>query len=270
MKFVSLFVFVILLTTACGDSQVSDNNQPAPPETKPTELPKSQFVRQMEKAHQVDNFYQKDAVAFDLQLTWGGTPSLNGRVTSMTNSSKVRLDKADGTSTIFNGEAVYFAPDTADASGARFGIFTWQYFVMAPFKYSDPGTNWEMLGALNLEPGQPRDAAKLTFGAGVGDAPDDWYIAFKNPNTNLTDGLAYIVTGGTRSQEEAEKKVSAVTYHDYQTVAGVPLPTKMKFWSYNMETGLERQRGEADISAIKFMTAAEADFSVPKNSKLVE
>ncbi|MFK7932890.1 MAG: hypothetical protein AB8G22_05230 [Saprospiraceae bacterium] len=274
MKFVYFLTFFILLFTACQENKATTSNEVAElPKVKVLETPKSQFVRQLEKAHHVSDFQEKYALAFDIKLIWGGKPSLDATITSTTNSTKVRLDKADNTTNttaIYDGEKVYFAPDSIDAGGARFSIFTWQYFVMAPFKFSDPGTNWQMLGMRNLEPDQPLDAAKLTFGDGVGDAPDDWYIAFKSPNTNLTEGMAYIVTGGTRTQEEAEQKISAVTYHDYQEVDGIPIPMKMKFWYYDMKIGLQDQKGEAEVSNVRFLTSAEADFAVPENSKLLE
>lgn len=275
MKFSSILSFVLLLLlSACGETtETPTTDTTLPPrlekDVKANQIPKSRFVKQLEKAHAVDKFYEKDAIAFDLALTWGGEPSLKGRITSMTNSSKVKMEKEDGSTIIYDGNDVYFAPDTADAGGARFSIFTWQYFVMAPFKYSDPGTNWEMMGAMKLANDEPRDAGKLTFNSGVGDAPDDWYIAFRNPQTSLTDGMAYIVTGGKKSQEEAEKRVSAVTYHDYEEIDGIPVPKLMKFWYYDMEKGLQDQKGSATVTNIEFLSTEKANFVVPENSKPV-
>lgn len=271
---VTLTFIMVLMLSACNETvETNTSNTTLPPrleqDVNANQAPKSMFVKQLETAHAVDKFYKNEAIAFDINLTWGGEPRLKGRITSMTNSTKVKMEKADGSTIIYDGNDVYFSPDTADAGGARFAIFTWQYFVMAPFKYSDPGTNWEDMGKMKVSNDQVCEAAKLTFNSGVGDAPDDWYIAFRNPETNLTDGMAYIVTGGKKSQEEAEKRISAVTYHDYEVVNGVPIPMNMKFWYFDMEKGLQNQKGAATVSNIEFLTEEKANFEVPKNSKPV-
>ena len=49
-----------------------------------------------------------------------------------------------------------------------------------------------------------RVGTKISFDAGVGDAPDDWYIAFTDDQGRM-DALGYIVTY-SKSQEEAEAR----------------------------------------------------------------
>jgi len=47
------------------------------------------------------------AVAFDIDLTFGGNPQFSGKITSLTNSTKIRIDKKDGTKLIYNGKDVF-------------------------------------------------------------------------------------------------------------------------------------------------------------------
>lgn len=51
--------------------------------------------------------------------------------------------KENGTVAVFDGAKVWVTPKKNNNAKARFDIFTWQYFFMAPFKLSDKGTNWE-------------------------------------------------------------------------------------------------------------------------------
>lgn len=39
--------------------------------------------------------------------------------------------------------------------------------------------------------------AKLTFEKGIGDAPDDWYVVYTDPENNTMQAAAYIVTFGS-------------------------------------------------------------------------
>lgn len=269
MRFTFLLLLTLTILFACSSpSEVEDTKStPTTKEEMINQTPKPPFVQQLEKAHATEKFHSRDLIAFDIDLTFKGNKALEGRIISSTDSGKIRLDKKDGTSIVFDGENTFVIPDNPEDKGARFAIFTWQYFVLAPFKLSDPGTKWEMLGDRPLFD-KKYDAGKLSFTAGTGDAPDDWYIAFRNGETNLTDAMAYIVTAGGRSQEEAEKNVSAVTYHDYAEVGGVPMPKEMKFWYYDLETGLKDQKGFAFLSNYEFMKMDESLFVAPKQEEI--
>lgn len=267
------FIFLVLTLTilfACNTPPETEIDSTPKMETEAVnQPPKPQFVQQLEEGHAMKKFHEADMVAFDIDLTFKGNKALEGRIISSTDSGKIRLDKKDGTSIVFDGENTFVIPDNPEDKGARFSIFTWQYFVLAPFKLSDPGTKWEMLEAMPLFE-QKYDSGKLSFTAGTGDAPDDWYIVFRNDTTNLMDGMAYIVTAGGRSQEEAEKNVSAVTYHDYKEVGGIPMPKEMKFWYYDLETGLKDQKGFAFLSNYEFMKMDDSLFVAPEDESKEE
>jgi len=235
---------------------VNDRTEPSVP-----------IVRSMLDAHAVSAFRQKEAIAMDITLFWGGQQRMEARLTTLTNSGKIRMDRADGTSLIYDGEQVYLSPDTAQWPRARFDIFTWHYFMMAPFKFNDPGTNWEDMGTMPLDSAHAQmPAAKLTFASGTGDAPDDWYITYQDTESELLKGMAYIVTYSA-TQEEAEEEPHAIEYSEYQSVDGIPVSREWHFRMWSEEAGMGEQIGRAVISSVSFVS--NPDFSVPEGAKIV-
>ena len=103
---------------------------------------------------------------------------------------------------------------------------------------------------------------KLSFEAGTGDAPDDWYVLYADEDSQLLQVAAYIVTAG-QSQEEAEEDPHAIEYLNYQTVDGVPFATEWKFWGWRTEEGLTDQLGSANVSNIKLLDDTGDVFTPP-------
>ena len=257
------FIIATLFFTACKESTKVKNTDSSPEQKKEMETTKEKeydipMVEELETIHQVDQFYQREAIKFDVALVWGGKERLNARITSKTNSTKVRLDSKDGMTLLYDGEKVLQQPIDKDYPKARFDMFTWQYFFMAPFKFTDPGTNWESLED-GKSGGKTYTRGKLTFDAGTGDAPDDWYIAYQDKETEMLAGLAYIVTY-YGPKEDAEENPHAITYHNYQRINGVPIATNWKFWNWSDEEGMFEQLGEAEITNIEFLNPTEETF----------
>lgn len=230
-----------------------------------TSLP---IVENIEKATKAEAFHRKEAISFDIELYFGGKKRLDGKILSKTNSTGIRMDLKNGITLIYDGEKVVQSPANETYKSARFDIFTWQYFFLAPFKLSDPGTNWEELEEMPYN-GKMANAARLTFDQNTGDAPEDWYIAYQDKESGLLDALAYIVTYG-KSKEKAEAEPHAITYHDYEAVEGVQFATNWKFWMWTTEQGFFDQLGEATISNIQFVDDSEKDFSIGENAKIIE
>ncbi len=217
-------------------------------------------------AHQVAAFRNHDYIEMDLELYFRGKLRFNGRLVSSTNSREILLERQDGATLYFDGQDVWKAPAGSDWKGARFDIFTWQYFALAAYKLGDPGTNWELLEPQSWE-NIEYNRAKLTFDSGVGDAPDDWYIAYTQPGNDFLYALAYIVTYGGRSADEAEPH--AITYTDYQPVNGIPFAHRWEFWMWYEDSELGEQLGEANITNVRFFQQGEASVFADANAELV-
>ncbi len=226
------------------------------------------FVSEIESSHKKEQFLSKKAVSFDMDIFFGGNQAFKGKVTMLTDSTKIRMDMKDGVSLIYDGEKVYQTPSDAKVERARFGIFTWSYFFLFPYKLDDPGTIWQDYEDNKLN-GKTYKTQKLTFDKGIGDSPEDWYIVYADPNSNVIRYSAYIVTF-LQSKEEAEKDPHAIEYSKYKEVDGIPISTRWEFWGWREDKGLTDNLGYADLTNIEFVDVEPGFFSKPENSKIVE
>ena len=221
------------------------------------------FSENIEEAHNKPAFMNHKAVHLNIKLKFAGNERLSGKLSMTVNSGKVRLDKSDGSTIIYNGDQVYISPENANMKGARFDIFTWQYFFAMPFKLTDPGTIWETQATRELN-GQEYDTAQLSFAANTGDSPDDWYVIYKDPQTNRLKAAAYIVTFNTE-QSKAEENPHAIVYSNYKMVDDVAIAAHWDFYNWNKENGLGEKLGEAEISNITFFDPPEGYFNKVEN-----
>ncbi len=255
-RYLGLLVFVLFFIS-CG---------PAAEEAAEVKEPESTvhpFVLPIEKAHRMDMFKRNKAVGYRLDLSFGGKSRFAGYITQTTNYDRILMVEDNGTQMLFDGEKVYLYPDTAMYAKARFDLFTWSYFFAAPYKLSDPGTIWATDKDRELD-GTNYPTAKLTFTPGTGDSHEDWYIAYRNPQTNLLDALAYIVTY-SKSAGEASADPHAITYEDYKEFrTNIPVATTWKFWGWTEEEGLTKQLGEAKIGSIEFTDVKDSFFRLPE------
>lgn len=263
------FQKIILLTFSFGLTLFACNETPrtTPPaaETKvekPRKAAPNALVADLENAQMTAKVQDHDVVSFDLILNFGGSERFNGTITTRTDSGKIKMTRrSDGTTVIYDGNELRTVPDTAEWKNARFAIFTWQYFFMAPYKLNDPGTQWEMTGEKFIN-GTDYDTGKLTFAADTGDAPDDWYLVYKNKENNLLEGMAYIVTFGDKDIEKAEENAHAIYYRNFQKVRGdIPVASEWEFFNWNEEEGFNGDPiGNARISNVVFSEEKEGMF----------
>lgn len=257
MKKIALFtLFVFFLTPIFG--QVLFN---------PKQQSGTDFITLIEQAHNNKTFFKHKAVAFDIEVTWSGKTTLKATLFSQTNSGKIKLDFGKGVAVYFDGKEVFLSPASADYKRARFDVLTWQYFFFAPFKLRDKGvTVTADIDRLNDSRAYP--TAKMTFTAGTGDSPDDWYILYRNAQTNQLDGMAYIATYGGKKPDDTTP--NAITYNEWTSLDGVRFPTKWQFTDWNEAKGFTKVRGEAAIRNIRWVENTEGVFEVPKDSKKMD
>jgi hypothetical protein len=266
----------IFLLVSCKEEQKKENNsdevimsEPDGGIGKGAVSPAVAFAQGIESAHNKTEWNDNKAVSFDIALTFGGQERLNGKVTSLTNSTKVRVDKNNNTQLIYDGKNAYLCPADAEPKGARFDMFTWQYFFAMPFKLTDPGTNWETLDSVETS-GNTFDVGRLSFGENIGDAPDDWYVIYQERETGLLHAAGYIVTFGSGDQEKAEQNPHAIVYSEYEVVDGIPIATKWSFHNWNLKEGFGEKIGEATLSNITFFEAEDKLFEQPEDSRVIE
>ena len=260
----AVFFLMAIVMVSCG--QVTDTDTESQLSLKESE---PGLTEKIEEAHSKHDFLSNDVVQFDIVLEFGGTERLNGTMTLATNSTAGKIAYKNGKELYYDQDKVFASPQTENTGSARFAAYTWSYFFLFPYKLSDPGTNWSEVSEVNLN-GDVYNSQKLTFGAGIGDAPDDWYIAYSDPHTHLLKVAAYIVTAGGTTVEEAEEDPHAISYHDYKDLNGVALARSWKFWEWRKDSGLTRQLGKAELSNFTFLKAENVDLSAPEDFVLIE
>ena len=227
----------------------------------------NRFAHPIETAHGLAAWQAQKAVQANITITFGSQEHLKGQMTFETTGGRVRMQLAEDTVLVFDGQDAWISPANAARDGARFDLLTWPYFVAAPMKLRDPGTHIQELGAVPLHQ-HPTPAAKLTFDQGVGDSPDDWYILYRDQTSHHLVAMAYIVTYGKDTQE-AEKEPHAITYDGFETIDGVVVSTQWKFWHWSPDRGVHGEpMGQAVLSDIRFVEPGPKTFAKPVDSRL--
>lgn len=220
-----------------------------------------QRIASIQEAHGSAVYHTQGAVKADLNLNFGPM-HLTGPMTFTPSLSQIKLELQNVGTLAFDHGKSWTTPADAKVPGppARFHVVTWPYFAAAPFKLADPGANASDAGVLAVtSPQDRRQGTKITFDSGVGDAPDDWYIAFTDDQGRM-DALAYIVTFG-KDQAEAEKQPSIILYSDFINVDGVEFATQWTFHFWNPETGVVGEpKGRATLDGFKFVQPTAQTF----------
>jgi len=225
------------------------------------------FTRKIEDAHKKDFFMNKKAIQYDIAIAFGGKSRMEATITQLTDGTKIRIDNKSGKKIVFDGKEVFAISEDSLSGGERFDIFTWSYFFAMPYKLNDEGTNWGKESKAKW--GESLyDVSKLSFDKGIGDSSKDWYQVYKNPETDVMEGAAYIVSFG-KDLEKAESDPHSIRFSDFVTVEGVPFASTWSFHNWNMEQGYTDALGVAKLSNLKFVSLSKGLFDKSENAILV-
>ncbi|MGB5927551.1 MAG: hypothetical protein WBH03_05225, partial [Cyclobacteriaceae bacterium] len=102
---------------------------------------------------------------------------------------------------------------------------------------------------------------------GTGDSPDDWYIIYKEPDTDKLKAMSYIVTYGN-TVEKASEAPHVIVYDDYQEVDGTMLARSWKFYNWSEEKGIQGDSiGYVTVSNLSFTEVADSLFTEPTGAR---
>ena len=259
MRYLVSLLFAICLASCAADT--AENKAPIAEE--PT-TKASSFAERIAQAHQKDLWDKKNAFRFHFYLEFRGKKRMDGIITMQPNSGKVHMALDNGITATFDGNKAWYAPDTAQFANARFNIRTWPYFMEAPYKLNDPGSNMKEMGPTELN-GTTYHTGYLTFGDRVGDSPDDWYMVYADTADSKLQALAYIVTYN-KTLEEANADPHAITYSDFVDVDGVPVASYWEFHTWRDSLGLTEKLGDARLSDMEFVTVPDSLFHAPEGA----
>ena len=201
---------------------------------------------------------------------WSNMKSLSylkGDESTITNLQNRQIRLESPTQVIgFDGENVWVTPDSVDASRARFYHNLYFYFYAMPFVVGDPGAYYEDMEPKELD-GKMYNGVKVSYNAGVGDAPDDNYIIWFDPESGKMEWLMYTVT--YRSGEPSEK-YSLIKYGGWSSFNGVVLPTSLQWFLYDGEKVGDPRREATIFENIQITDEApdEALFGMPEGAQI--
>jgi len=230
------------------------------------------FAEPIENKHGNAAWRSHEAIQYDIKITFGGNVVFEGTTIFEIAAERVRMTSKDGNLTmVWDGKDAWYSPaDAKVAPPPRFHLRTWTYFLAVPFKLRDPGTTLSPMNDAQLTEAAHKnyDRAKLTFGENVGDAPDDWYVIYRDKRSNQLEAMAYIVTYSKR-REKAEEKPSIILYRGYERVDGVLLSTDWSFAYWSADKGvIGKPKGDVKLSNLKFIKLEPGTFDKPEGAKL--
>lgn len=262
-----LLALLSLAIISCSDQHDPETSSTDTATINETIAFADRYANPVGRAHGLDTWRSRPALAFDFHLISRGTKRLAGSAIMETTGGKRRMELDNGVIGVFDGNEAWVT-DTAEFGRARFHLLTWPYFLAAAFKLRDPGTNFADEGELFLDDSTTLyDAAKLSFGPGIGDAPDDWYITYRGKDDSLLHGMAYIVTY-SKSQEKAEQDPHAIAYYDFQNIDGAMVPTRWELRDWSREQGLAEggYSSSMKITNLRFVEPEPGTFTAPEGA----
>jgi hypothetical protein len=172
------------------------------------------------------------------------------------NSRRVRIT-SEAYTIGFDGEDVWITPDREALNyGAppRFYSGTYFYFFAIPFVFADPGTHVEKVEPRMLD-GKAHDVLRVTYEPGVGDSPEDEYLAYFDPVTKRLRLVLYTVTYGRTVEPDAPPRYGALRYDEWQTARGLLVPKHATYFRWEGDH-LGDRRSEVWYHNVRFDVAA--------------
>ena len=152
----------------------------------------------------------------------------------------------------------------------RFYLGTPFYFFAMPFVFADPGSKQESLGTKSFR-GKDYDALRITFAKGTGDTPDDYYIAYLDPESNQLKLAIYIVTYPAMRQGKAIEKLDphVIVFDEWQTASGLLVPKKAQFYKWTGNDLEGSVLGALEYTNVHFLAEAPAPSKFAKPAHAV-
>ena len=207
---------------------------------------------------------------FDYQPEDGSTRR-NSYQTIDTWNNKARHASFEDSTAIFGWdgkEAWVKAKDTtAFEYDTRFWALTPLYLAGHPFVLDGEGVNFELLDQKDYK-GNLQDVVKVTFGANVGDAPEDYYVLYFDTNTHIISAVRYIVSYPEYFPNGGHSPEKIMEIIGQKSTKGILLPTGLKTYWLDEHEEMGAYITKIDISDVDFIPQVpEGYFSEPEGAK---
>jgi hypothetical protein len=155
--------------------------------------------------------------------------------------------------------------DALGGTPPRFYMWTPFYFFGMPFVFADPGAAQETLGRKSFQ-GREYDTTRITFKAGTGDSPEDYYVAYVDPDSGQLRLVEYVVTfPSIRKNKPLEQlEPHAILFEEWQQADGLLVPKAASFYNW--------KNGNIEGEPLGKLTFSSVQFSVntPDNAKFAK
>ncbi len=250
------FVFVLAICiSSCQQPQ--ETTEQSSPEAAPSNT--SHHSESISKVIQAHGGFENWSKMAHLSYSKGEEKT----VTNLWNR-KIRLETSEKVIG-FDGENVWVAPDSVEVGNARFYHNLYFYFYAMPFVVGDPGAFYEDVEPREIH-GKSYNGIKVTYGEGVGDTPDDFYILWYDPETFKMEWLMYTVTFRSGAANEDYRLIK---YGDWNEIGGLLLPTAFQW--HKFEDGVEGEMTRKVVFEniiVSNEPPSEALFTMPEGAQL--
>jgi hypothetical protein len=167
----------------------------------------------------------------DAFLPAGAESALESHVTVEMSSRRAYLDfPAMDAQIVWDGEKAW-SVNWQRRTPPRFLALLSFYFVGLPWLTADPGVHLSEPRTGTL-PDDPTEyiTVKMTFGEGVGDTPDDYYLLFIDPSTHLLKATEFTVTYADVLAPDEEFKKDLGIFETYGEFEGLKVPTRFPIY----------------------------------------
>ncbi|MBU2940074.1 hypothetical protein KO494_11040 [Lacinutrix sp. C3R15] len=179
-------------------------------------------------------------------------------------SNKARHNSVTDTTSTFGWDGkeswVKAKDSTSFTYDTKFWALTPLYFSGHPFVLDGAGVSLELLPEQQFQ-GETQKVIKATYDAGVGSAPDDYYILYVNAKTNLVSAIKYIVSYPKYFPNGGHAPEKTTVLQETTTVDGIVFATGFKtYWSTNDTDGLGEYITKIEVSDLSFSPTVTKDF----------
>jgi len=196
------------------------------------------FIEKMLDAHGgIERWQKSPAISFSshLKVDFG-----NGNwapyweevtVETPTRRAYVVLKNADGSKgrVAYDGRQAWSAGTLQGVGRAPARFTAWRNFYLfnLPWMTQDDGVNLAEAGRGTV-PNETKEyvLVKMTFDAGTGDTPKDYYTLYIDPETHRLHAAEYVMTYKSMMRGRDESPPSVFVWNETQTVGGLVVPKK--------------------------------------------
>jgi hypothetical protein len=212
-------------------------------------------------------------ISFEDQFLQAGAPKpMSSHVTVEQGRRRAYLDFPESNARIAWDGKEAWSENWKAPIPPRFLALLNYYFLNLPWLTSDPGVH---LG----EPGKARlwddpteyITVKMTFGADVGDTPDDYYVLYIDPKTHRLKACEYIATYAAVVPPGTKPIPHILVYENFDTIDGLVVPTRYSIYDKNHKQIASCEirnwsfQRPFDSSRMTKSATAVVDSSKPKN-----